>query len=154
MWDEWNALISGNNRFKVDGANAGRAFVEKETAMADCDRHRKQRLYDAIAMHTKPRVSLYEETEAKATGLGIVAESLGPDTIPDGVPAQAQWDAVAVAYPHDGLSGELVNKMCEICRDRPATAFDNFLRDIRGELVDGYTRKGNRVFDTVMARTY
>ena len=43
-------LVSRDKRFEVDGANAARDFLKRETA--DWDKHRIQVVWDAIALHT------------------------------------------------------------------------------------------------------
>ena len=150
-WDEKNTFISADKRFEVDGAEAAREFVLRETKW---DKHRIQLLWDAIALHTTPSIALYKEPEVKATNLGIVAELLGPDAIPGGLLTQEEFDAVAKAYPRAELRDGLIRKMCGFCRDKPATTYDNFVGDFGDELVEGYSRKPNRVFDAMMAKTY
>ena len=45
-------VISNENRFEVDGANAARAFLKREANSQDWDKHRLQLVWDAIALHT------------------------------------------------------------------------------------------------------
>lgn len=153
-WDEKNAFISPDKRFEVDGANAARAFIESEPKNADWDKHRVQLLWDAIALHTTPTIAWYKEPEVKATNLGIMAELLEPDVIPGGVLSQAEWDAVAKAYPRNGLRDGMIEKMCGFCREKPATTFDNFVGDFGEAFVEGFSRKPNRFFDAFIAKTY
>lgn len=150
-WDDRKAFISANKRFEVDGAEAAREFVLRE---AKWDKHRLQLLWDAIALHTTPSIALYKEPEVKATNLGIVAELLGTDAIPGGLLTPEEFDAVAKVYPRTELRDGLIEKMCGFCRDKPATTYDNFVGDFGEELVEGYSRKPNRVYDAVMAKMY
>lgn len=153
-WDEKDAFISTDKRFEVDGANAARDFIKKETAGAEWDKHRIQVLWDAIALHTTPSIAWHKEPEVKATGLGIIAELLGPDVVPGGILSHAQWDAVAEAYPRDGLRDGLIGKMCGFCRDKPETTVDNFVGDFGEAFVEGYSRNGKRFFDAFNAKVH
>lgn len=153
-WDEKKSFISADKRFEVDGANAARQFIEKETTTAEWDKRRTQVLWDAIALHTTPTIAWHKEPEVKATNLGIAAELLGTDMIPGGLLSQAEWNAVAKAYPREGLRDGMIEKMCGFCKEKPATTFDNFVGDFGEALVSGYSRKPNRFFDAFMAKTF
>lgn len=40
--------------------------------------------------------------------------------------------------------------MCNLCRTKPQTTYDNFVGDFGEEMVEGYSRKGNRAFDIMI----
>lgn len=81
-----------------------------------------------------------------------MAEVLGPDVTPGGVLSQEEWDKVAKAYPRDGLRDRMIGKLCGLCKDKPATTYDNWFGDFGEALVEGYSRKPNRFFDIFMAK--
>ena len=55
-WDESGDLVSQDKRFEVDGANAARDFLKREAG--DWDKHRIQLVWDAVALHTTPSISV------------------------------------------------------------------------------------------------
>lgn len=127
-WDPTGTFVSEDKRFEVDGANAAREFIEKQGA--DWDRHRKQLLWDAIALHTIPSISQYKEIEVQAAGLGIFIDIAGKDAAPEGTLSQSEWDSIREEFPRKGLKDCIVGTMCWLCRTKPQTTYDNFVGKI------------------------
>lgn len=74
-------VISKDNRFEVDGANAAREFLKREAKSSEWDKHRLQLVWDAIALHTIGTVVFHKEPEVQACAYGIWADFQGPDRI-------------------------------------------------------------------------
>ncbi|KAK4561838.1 hypothetical protein LTR86_004518 [Recurvomyces mirabilis] len=152
-WDTTNTFISPDKRFEVDGANAARDFVVQQTAHLDSqswDKHRLQLLWDAIALHTTPSIGQHKEPEVQATGLGIFVDFRGPDAVP-GTITKDEWAAIVAEFPRQGFRDGVVEIMCGLCRTKPETTYDNFVGDFGDKLVEGYSRKGHRSMDMIMA---
>jgi HD superfamily phosphodiesterase len=62
-----------NERFEVDGANAARAFLRGH-GMKDRD---LQLVWDSIALHTTPSITIYKEPEVACCAAGIGADIIG-----------------------------------------------------------------------------
>ena len=75
-------VISKDNRFEVDGANAAREFLKREAKSEEWDKHRLQLVWDAIALHTIGSVVFHKEPEVQSCSYGIWADFQGPDRIP------------------------------------------------------------------------
>ena len=149
-WDEKNAFVSPDKCFEVDGANAARTFVEQQTTTAEWDQHRKQLLWDAIALHTHPPVAMHKEPEVRATAIGILTDFVGPNGVPGGALQVAEWKKIAHEYPRGGLKNGVVQKMCGFCRSKPEVTYATFVGDFGDELVEGYSQKSHRPFDIIM----
>jgi hypothetical protein len=74
-------VISKDNRFEADGANAAREFLKREAKSSEWDKHRLQLVWDAIALHTIGTVVFHKEPEVQACAYGIWADFQGPDRI-------------------------------------------------------------------------
>lgn len=62
-WDCTGKFVSTDKRFEVDGAMAARAFIDAEQEKGTAsgwDEHRKQLVWDAIALHTTPSIAMYK----------------------------------------------------------------------------------------------
>ena len=147
-WDTKKEFISDDKRFEVDGANAAREFIDKGNA--GWDSHRKQLLWDAIALHTTPSIAQHKEVEVGATGLGILVDLAGIGAAPGGVVSQAEGDSISGEFPRTGFKDDLFATMCWVCRTKPQVTYDNFVADFGEELVEGYSRKGKRAYDMML----
>ena len=87
-------IISSDNRFEVDGANAAREFLRREADSKDWDKHRLQLVWDAIALHTIGSVVFHKEPEVQACSFGIWADFQGPDRIPGNPLTWDEYNAV------------------------------------------------------------
>lgn len=132
-WDPTGTYVSQDKRFEVDGANAARQFIEDEGA--DWDRHRKQILWDSIALHSTPSIANHKESEVQATGLGIFIDIAGMPMAPPGTLTEEEWESIRKEFPREGLKNCLVDTMCWLCRTKPETTYDNFVgkRNLRME---------------------
>src|SRR6202035_444154 len=123
---------NGENRFEVDGANAAREFLKERGISAQ----QTQLVWDAIALHTTPTLALHKELEVVMTHSGIAVDVLGVglDRIP-----QDKQRAILAAFPRLALKNQFQSSLCNIVRRKPATSFDNILRDFGTRYVEGFT---------------
>ncbi|KAK5125445.1 hypothetical protein LTR85_000554 [Meristemomyces frigidus] len=158
-WDTNGTFASADKRFEVDSADAARIFVEQQIVQGSTQGAsgngwrpaRLQLLWDAIALHTTPSIGMYKEVEVKATGFGIFLDFVGVAGAPPGALTDAEWDAIVAEYPRAGFRDGVKSVMCNLCRTKPQTTYDNFVGDFGEELVEGYSRKGKRAFDFMTA---
>jgi HD domain len=119
-------------RFEVDGANAARAFL-KERGIATLQ---LQLVWDAIALHTTRSIALHKEPEVAMTHSGIAVDAIGVGL--DRIPAD-KLQAILAAFPRLALKNKFQSSLCKIVRRKPATSFDNILRDFGTRYVEGFT---------------
>lgn len=107
-WSSTPSLISKDKRFEVDGANAAREFIKTyaETTDAKWTEQRVQLIWDAIALHTSPSISLHGQPGVAVVTYGIMADFFGPKT-PGGVITVDEFKEVVKAYPRLDFEAEL-----------------------------------------------
>jgi hypothetical protein len=123
---------TAENRFEVDGADAARAFLKDR----GISMQQTQVVWDAIALHTTRSIALHKEPEVVMTHSGIAVDVIGAglDRIP-----QDKLRAVLTEFPRLALKNQFQACLCNVVRRKPATSFDNFLRDFGTRYVDGFT---------------
>jgi hypothetical protein len=123
---------SAQERFEVDGANAARSFLKERGIPA----HQIQLVWDAIALHSTRSIALHKEPEVAMTHSGIAVDVIGAglDLIP-----QDKVRAILAEFPRLSLKKQFRDRLCTLVRQKPATSYDNFLRDIGTRYVEGYT---------------
>src|SRR5271170_4528802 len=123
---------TAENRFEVDGANAARAFLKDRGISTQ----QTQVVWDAIAFHTTPTLALHKEPEVAMTHSGIAVDVLGVglDRIP-----QHKQRAVLTEFPRLAFKNQFQVCLCNVVRRKPATSFDNILRDLGMRYVEGFT---------------
>lgn len=119
-------------RFEVDGANAARAFM-KERGIST---QQTQVVWDAIALHTTRSIALHKEPEVVVTHSGIAVDAIGVGL--ERIPLDKQR-AILVEFPRLALKNQFRSSLCNIVRRKPATSFDNILRDFGTRYVEGFT---------------
>ncbi|KAI4274818.1 MAG: hypothetical protein L6R38_006032 [Xanthoria sp. 2 TBL-2021] len=113
-FDPTGALISDDKCFEVDGANAAVAFLEKE-AKETYDQHRRQLVWDAIALHTAIHIAMHKEAEVVATAMGIAADLMGPEApMTMGLLTWEEYEGVVMEVPRLCLKSEFGEAMCEL----------------------------------------
>ena len=122
----------GEERFEVDGANAARAFLKDRGISTQ----QAQVVWDAIALHTTRSIALHKEPEVAMTHSGIAVDVIGVglDRIP-----QDKLRAVLVEFPRLAMKNRFLGCLCNVVRRKPATSFDNILRDIGSRYIEGFT---------------
>ena len=123
---------AAQERFEVDSANAARSFLKERGIPAK----RIKLVWDAIALHTTRSIALHKEPEVAMTHSGIAVDVTGAglDRIP---PNKAQ--AILVEFPRLSFKKQFQDSLCGVVRQKPATSYDNILRDIGTRYVAGYT---------------
>jgi hypothetical protein len=124
--------FSAEERFEVDGANAARAFMKERGIPMP----QTQVVWDAIALHTTRSIALHKEAEVAMTHSGIAVDVLGAGL--DRIPPDKQ-QAILSAFPRLALKSQFQSALCNIVRRKPATSFDNILRDFGTRYVEGFT---------------
>ena len=119
-------------RFEVDGANAARGFLKERGIAAE----QIQLVWDAIALHTTRSIALHKESEVAMTHSGIAVDAIGVGL--ERIPLDKQR-AILAAFPRLALKKHLESSLCNIVRRKPATSFDNILRDFGARYVEGFT---------------
>jgi hypothetical protein len=122
----------GEERFEVDGANAARGFLTERGIAAQ----QMQLVWDAIALHTTRSIALHKEPEVAMTHSGIAVDVIGVGL--ERIPLDKQR-AILAAFPRLALKKHLESSLCNIVRRKPATSFDNILRDFGTRYVEGFT---------------
>ena len=122
---------TAENRFEVDGANAARAFL-KDRGISTLQ---IQVVWDAIALHTTPSIAPHKEPEVAMTHLGISVDviGIGLDRIP-----QDKQRAILTGFPRLAFKNQFKECLCSVVRRKPATSFDNVLRDFGIRYVEGF----------------
>jgi hypothetical protein len=113
---------AADSRFEVDGADAARSFLKGRGISTQ----QIQLVWDAIALHTTRSIALLKEPEVAMTHSGITVDVLGAglDRIP-----QDKLAAIVSEFPRLKLKDGLKECLCNIVRQKPATTFDNIVRD-------------------------
>ena len=123
---------SAQERFEVDGANAARSFL-KERGIPP---HQIQLVWDAIALHTTRSIALHKEPEVAVIHSGIAIDVIGAglDLIP-----QDKVRAILSEFPRLSMKKQFLECLCSVVRRKPATTYDNTLRDLGTRYVKGYS---------------
>ena len=124
-------VVSGPNRFEVNGADAARAFIG-ERGVSD---RRAQLIWDLVALNSTPSLALHKEPEVAVgtMGIGLDYGGFGLAALPAG-----DVDLVLSAFPRLQLKERFSEACCRLVKDRPETSHDNFLRDFGERFVPGY----------------
>src|SRR5271156_2235859 len=123
---------TAENRFEMDGANAAHSFLKRRGISTQ----QMQVVWDAIALHTTRSIALHKEPEVAMTHSGIAVDVLGAglDRIP-----QDKLHAVLAEFPRLAMKDRFQADLCNVIRRKPATCFDNVLRDMGSRYVEGFT---------------
>ncbi|KAH8816947.1 hypothetical protein F5884DRAFT_748425 [Xylogone sp. PMI_703] len=137
-------FVSKDKRFEVDSADAARDFLKREAP--DWDHQKQQLTWDAIALHTTQSIAFHKEAEVALTTLGIGSDLLGPD-MTNGLLTQKEFDMVVKEFPRLNIREGLVDLMCQLCKTKPETTYDNWVGDIGVKYLEEYSRDGQRMVD-------
>lgn len=124
-------LGDGPHRFEVNGAEIAADFVRR----LGFDARRVQLVWDSVALHVTPSISLFKETEVALCARGIGVDFGTPDYSSFD---QAEIDAIVTAVPRLNMVRQFMSCACQMARDRPETTYDNFMRDFGERHVPGY----------------
>ena len=126
------AVVSGPNRFEVNGADAARTFI-KERGVSG---RRAQLIWDLVALNSTPSIALHKEAEVALGTMGIALDygGFGFEKI---VPP-AEMAEILGAFPRLKMKDRFTETCCRLVAARPETSSDNFLRDFGERFVPGY----------------
>jgi hypothetical protein len=148
-WDPTKELVSEDKRFEVDGAEAAKAFLNREAK--DWDKHRVQLVWDAVALHTTASIAMFKQPEIKACALGIFADFQGPDGVPGGLLTSNEYNAIVKKFPRMKLIDSVKQLMTHLCVAKAHTTYDNMVGEWGVKYVEGYSRAGKTAVDLIEA---
>ena len=123
--------LEGPLRFEVHGADAARRFGRQE----GLDERRCQLIWDGVALNSTPSIALYKEAEVALSTAGIALdwggwgyELLAPELV----------DEIVETFPRLGMKQRFTEDVCRLAAHRPASTYDNFVKDFGERFVAGY----------------
>lgn len=120
----------GPARFEIDGADAAAAFLEER----NYSEAKTALVWDAIALHSSMEIAERKQTEVGLLHLGVFMDAgRNAARLP-----LAFFNEVFAAYPRDGFSAEFYQRLAEVIRRKPHTAYLNFKTDIARRHVHGF----------------
>jgi HD domain len=143
------SISTPDKRFEVDGANAAREFIKTSPFAADWDKHRLQLVWDTIALHSTVSIAKHKEIEVQAAVSGIFTDLTGPVGEFGGLVGKERWEEVVKEFPRLDMKNVAREVLCGVCKTKPETTYDNFLRDYGEKYVEGYSVVGSRVIDAL-----
>jgi hypothetical protein len=125
------AGVSGPNRFEVNGADAAVAFI-RGRGVSD---RRAQLVWDLVALNSTPSLALHKEPEVAVgtMGIGLDYGGFGVESLPAG-----DLERILAAFPRLKMKQRFSDTCCRLIAEKPATSYDNFLRDFGERFVPGY----------------
>ncbi|KAI4228482.1 MAG: hypothetical protein L6R36_001595 [Xanthoria steineri] len=135
--DPTHGLISEDKCFEVDSADAALAFLAQAE---DYDQHRKQLVWDAIALHASIHIALHKkEPEVVATAMGIGADLMGPEEpMFSELLTREEYETVVKVVPRLGIKTEFGEAMCELCRRKPQACVGSVAERWGERYVEGF----------------
>lgn len=146
-WDCTSSFATKDKRFEVDSANAAREYLKREAPAFD--QRQLQIIWDSIALHSTPSIAQHKEPEVALCHLGIAADLMGP-AMPGGLLTEEEHNAIVKELPLLNLKEEVKELLCAICRHKPETTYDNFVRDFGERFVEGYSVESKTAVDILM----
>jgi len=126
-----NERFDGPRRFEVEGADLARTFARE----SGVDERRAQLIWDSVALNSTPSIGLDKEAEVALCTAGICLDVVGLQY--DSIPSD-EVQRIVAAYPRLGMKRRMTQCFCHIAKARPATSYDNFVRDFGERFVIGY----------------
>ncbi len=121
----------GPNRFEVAGAIVTADFVRK----LGFDDRRTQLVWDGVALHATPSISLFKETEVALSARGIGVDFGTPDYRTF---SKKEIEDIVAAVPRVNMVKRFMACCCHMAETHPETTYDNFMRDFGERYVAGY----------------
>ncbi|KAJ5935762.1 hypothetical protein N7466_005309 [Penicillium verhagenii] len=136
-WAVSSDKCTPDKRFEVDSANAAREFLVTTTRDdASWSDNRVQLVWDAIALHTTNSIAMHKQPEVMLAHVG----GAGPLT------SKIFNDIVSV-FPRENFQDGVRRIMCDLCKIKPQTTYDNFVAEYGEKYVEGYDRTGKKTVD-------
>ncbi|TID15546.1 hypothetical protein E6O75_ATG07874 [Venturia nashicola] len=154
-WDNTGEFISNDKRFEVDRAIAARNFVEEEVWNGRAhgwDEHRKQLVWDTIALHSTPSIAMYKQPVVGLVGAEIASDFQGPNSDPTGTLTWDEYHAVVKGFPRLDLAGGVRKIICGFIDTKPNTTIGNGCNHMVVKFrADTYTVMGRSAFEMIEA---
>ncbi|PTB68415.1 metal dependent phosphohydrolase [Trichoderma citrinoviride] len=160
-WASTKELLSAHKRFEVDGADLARDWLRSKldnlTPAKEWSEDRLQRSWYAIALHTNFTLTPYTEPDVSLTSMAIGADFYGPKYAPIVAPESnvitvEEYHAVMKRFPRAGFDyNGFKGVMCDICREKPATTYDNFVGEFGRKWGPNGDGVGKEEFDKAMS---
>jgi hypothetical protein len=149
-WSVDSDKCTADKRFEVDSANAAREFLTTEVGNdPSWSHHRLQLIWDAIALHTTTSIAMHKQPEVMVTHIGISADFAGPNVFPGGK-GPLKWEAfneIVKLFPRENFKEGVTKILCDLCRKKPESTYDNFVGEFGEKYVEGYDRTGKKPSD-------
>lgn len=131
MISDFTSKGEGPNRFEVNGAIVTANFVRR----LGFDDRRTQLVWDSVALHATPSISLFKEAE-----VALCARGIGVDfgTSDYGTFSKKEIDDIVSAVPRLNMVKRFTASCCHMAATRPETTYDNFMRDFGEKYVTDY----------------
>jgi len=100
-------------------------------------------VWDAIALHTTPSISQFKEIEVAFCARGVFTDFVGPEGT-GGQLTWNEWDAINKQFPRLNFTDGVTEIVCNFCRQKPETTYDNFAGDVGEAHLEGFSREGNK----------
>jgi hypothetical protein len=107
-------------------------------------------VWDAVALHTTASLALRKEVEVQVTIIGILTDFTGPEKTFGGVLKRSQWDVIVEEFPRLDLSEGTKDILCNLCRTKPETTYNNAVGGLGEAYVEGH-RHPHGVLEAVAA---
>lgn len=134
-WDRnpGSDVVSGDRRFEVDGAEAGRQFISRFQNLHELERHgrdseewderRLQLVWDAIALHTERRIAYFKELEVQVVSKGIALDFEDPkgEVVRGYGITEEEYQAVVGEFGREGLKKGVNETIVWLCESKPAS---------------------------------
>ncbi|WP_457309740.1 HD domain-containing protein [Sphingomonas sp. UYAg733] len=124
----------GPHRFEVNGADAALEILSAEDPTM-C-RHRRQLVWDCIALHSTGSIARHKQAEVALVNAGVAADygGVGLDRI-----GQENVDAIVNAYPRLEMKRRFSACLCCLATTHPTSTYGTWVADFGVRFVEGYS---------------
>lgn len=96
---------------------------------------------------------MHKEPEVVATTIGISTDFVGTSPADGGHLTWEAWNGIVKEFPRLGMKEGIRDILCNLCRTKPETTYDNFVGDFGERYVEGFSLAGKKTVDWVEANT-
>jgi hypothetical protein len=133
--------FAGPRRFEVEGADAARAFAQREGVEGP----RAWLVWDSVALHATPSIHQHKESEVALCGAGVMLDhaGIGVHAIPPD-----ELTVILDAFPRLELKRVLKANFCRLALTKSADAQEGLVRDFGERFLAG--RNAPNTVDLIM----
>lgn len=127
------AAHGGTNRFEVHSADAARAFLA--TSAPTMETHRRQLVWDSIALHATSSIAQHKQPEVSLVNSGIIMDYSGSrkDEI-----AASTVAAILQQFPRLRMKEAFTSCLIDLAQKRPTSTYGTWVADFGVRFVPGY----------------